>query len=117
MRKKIMGNFEKRKVRCQATCCNCAHYIDEIDEDCGGYCLLDIPQEDRDFIIEHIDEYEEDIPERVYELLQVSPVGTWDWYESGRKANCDDCCQFFELHPLYKRVIELDDDSKKEKDV
>ena len=65
--------------------------------------MLDISQEDRDYIIDNMDQYEEDIPDRVYELLKFYMLKNWDWYESARKVDVDDCCQFFEWDSYYKR--------------
>lgn len=109
-----MGQFEEREVRSQPTCNKCAHYLDEVDEDYGGYCLLGISQEDRDYILENIDKYEEDIPDKVYDLLMFYMHGCWDWCESARRVDCDDCCQFFDLHPLYKRAIEIGTKAREE---
>ena len=104
-----MGKFEERKLKWQPTCYKCAHYLNDPDDDYAGYCLLDISPEDRKYIIENIDQYEEDIPDRVYELLKFYMVKCWDWYDSKRRVDTDDCCQFFEWDSYYKRGEEKQD--------
>lgn len=101
-----MGKFEERKLKGQHTCYKCAHYLNDPEEDYGGYCLLDISPEDRKFIIKHMDSYEEDIPDKVYDLLMFYG-NDLDWYESARKVDPDDVCQFFELDNYYKQIGEV----------
>lgn len=108
-----MGKFKLRKLKWQHTCYKCAHYLNDPNEEYGGYCLLDISPEDRKFIIKHLDDYTEDIPDRVYELLMFY-TKDWDWYESKRKVDSDDVCQFFEWDSYYRRGSETE--SKEDKD-
>ena len=105
-----MGKFEERKLKWQHTCYKCAHYLNDPEEEYGGYCLLDISPEDRKFIIKHMDDYSEDIPDKVYELLGFYMLQCWDWHDSYRKVDSDDVCQFFEWDSYYKRDKEQKDE-------
>ena len=91
-----MGKFEERNLKTvslRRICEHCVHYVADIDEDDCGYCLLDLTEDDKEYLEDHT--LDNTCPKRVCEILQI-PEDTDDWLSSPRLVKYNNVCQFFD---------------------